>query len=123
MSRTSLALVLLATTAGQAVATDLPTIGSPAPTLKVDTWVKGDPVSGIEKGKVYVIEFWQTTCVPCIKKEKGTRKKRGKEKKGKGLVTTTPSRQYSFLHTFSYIYDDLTIVIIRSLTCKNEYQH
>jgi thiol-disulfide isomerase/thioredoxin len=67
MSRTFLAFVLLATTAGQAVAADLLTIGSPAPTLKVDTWVKGDPVSGIEKGKVYVIEFWGTTCVPCIK--------------------------------------------------------
>jgi thiol-disulfide isomerase/thioredoxin len=67
MSRTFLAFVLLATTAGQAVAADPLTIGSPTPTLKVDTWVRGDPVSGIEKGKVYVIEFWGTTCVPCIK--------------------------------------------------------
>jgi thiol-disulfide isomerase/thioredoxin len=66
MRPTFLAFVLLATTAGQAVAADLLTIGSPAPPLKVDTWVKGDPVSGIEKGKVYVIEFWGTTCVPCI---------------------------------------------------------
>jgi thiol-disulfide isomerase/thioredoxin len=67
MSRTFLAFVLLATTAGQAIAADLLTIGSPAPRLKVDTWVKGDPVSGIEKGKVYVIEFWGTTCGACIK--------------------------------------------------------
>jgi thiol-disulfide isomerase/thioredoxin len=43
------------------------TIGSPAPELKVGTWVKGDPVDGIRKGKVYVIEFWQTTCGPCIR--------------------------------------------------------
>jgi thiol-disulfide isomerase/thioredoxin len=59
--------VLLALGSEGAVAADPLTIGSPAPTLKVDTWVKGDPVSGIEKGKVYVIEFWGTTCVPCIK--------------------------------------------------------
>ena len=67
MRRMVLSFVLLATTAGQAVAADPLTIGSPAPTLKVDTWVKDDPVSGIEKGKVYVIEFWGTACVPCIK--------------------------------------------------------
>jgi thiol-disulfide isomerase/thioredoxin len=42
-------------------------IGSPAPPLLVETWVKGDPVNGIEKGKVYVIEFWGTACAPCIK--------------------------------------------------------
>ena len=49
--------VLLALGSEGAVAADPLTIGSPAPTIKVDTWVKGDPVSGIEKGKVYVIEF------------------------------------------------------------------
>ncbi|QJW93699.1 TlpA disulfide reductase family protein [Frigoriglobus tundricola] len=43
------------------------TIGSPAPELKIRTWVKGDPVTGIEKGKVYVVEFWGTACAPCIK--------------------------------------------------------
>src|SRR5688572_4085536 len=61
------AVALLAVASARAVAADLLTIGSPAPTLQVDTWVKGDPVGGIEKGKVYVIEFWGTTCVPCIK--------------------------------------------------------
>src|SRR5262245_8248905 len=59
--------VLLAVGTGEAVAADPLTIGSPAPPLKVDTWVKGDPIRGIEKGKVYVIEFWGTTCGPCIK--------------------------------------------------------
>src|SRR3954470_22228220 len=50
-----------------ASAADPLTIGSPAPKLTVGTWVKGDPVSGIEKGKVYVVEFWGTACAPCIK--------------------------------------------------------
>jgi thiol-disulfide isomerase/thioredoxin len=59
--------VLLAVGTGGAVAADPLTIGSPAPPLQVDTWVKGDPIRGIEKGKVYVIEFWGTRCGPCIK--------------------------------------------------------
>src|SRR5262245_42302604 len=68
MRRMSFAFaVLLALGSAGVVAADPLTIGSPVPTFKVDTWVKGDPVSGIEKGKVYVIEFWQTTCGPCIR--------------------------------------------------------
>lgn len=63
----SFAFVLLSLGAAGAVAADPLTIGGPAPTLKVDTWVKGDPLSGIEKGKVYVIEFWGTACGACIK--------------------------------------------------------
>src|SRR5262245_9231443 len=62
-----LVAVLLAVGTRTAVAADPLTIGSPAPPLTVGTWVKGDPVRGIEKGKVYVIEFWGTTCGPCIK--------------------------------------------------------
>src|SRR5437588_12539911 len=40
-------------------------VGDPAPKLQVKEFVKGDPVKELEKGKVYVVEFWATWCGPC----------------------------------------------------------
>lgn len=40
-------------------------VGSPAPELDIQEWIKGDKVEKLEEGRAYIVKFWATWCAPC----------------------------------------------------------
>ncbi|MBY5571467.1 TlpA family protein disulfide reductase [Rhizobium leguminosarum] len=40
-------------------------IDSPAPPINVQHWLRGDPLSNFQLGKIYILDFFATTCGYC----------------------------------------------------------
>jgi thiol-disulfide isomerase/thioredoxin len=64
-------------------------VGDDAPKLAALEFVKGEAVDGFEKGKIYVIEFWHTHCIPCLGKVGRLTKLQRKYKKDVVLIAVT----------------------------------
>jgi thiol-disulfide isomerase/thioredoxin len=41
-------------------------VGDVAPALEVRAWLNGEPLTLFAPGTIYVIEFWATSCGPCV---------------------------------------------------------
>ncbi|GLR60438.1 TlpA family protein disulfide reductase [Rhizobium indigoferae] len=39
--------------------------GSPAPSIDVQDWLRGDRISNFQLGKIYILDFFSTTCSSC----------------------------------------------------------
>lgn len=42
-------------------------VGSLAPPIKVESWLRGQPLTSFQPGKVYIVQFLATWCLPCMR--------------------------------------------------------
>jgi len=86
-------------------------VGDPAPPLKVEKFLKGEPIREFKPGHVYVVEFWATWCGPCIR---GMPHLTELQKKFKDKVTIIG------VNIWESPYDDETLERVAEFVKKND---
>jgi thiol-disulfide isomerase/thioredoxin len=90
-------------------------IGDPAPAVKVERFLKGDPIAGFEKGRVYVVEFWATWCGPCRQAMPHLSELQARYKdKGVTILSTNIREMRRSGEGYEEVFDDKTLAEVES---------